>query len=55
MPLRRTDGESEIQPSAAARLITNSYFLRIKAEPDGCTCCSDSPFVEVPISIYAAE
>lgn len=32
-----------VQPAVHAKRITNEYFLCVKVNYDGCTCCADLP------------
>eukprot|EP01015_Nassula_variabilis_P006736 TRINITY_DN1512_c0_g1_i12.p1 TRINITY_DN1512_c0_g1~~TRINITY_DN1512_c0_g1_i12.p1 ORF type:complete len:301 (+),score=42.44 TRINITY_DN1512_c0_g1_i12:150-1052(+) len=55
MAIARPGSNYEMQPSTEGQLISNKYFLRINATPNGCVCCSTIPHVEVPINIYAPQ
>ena len=42
---------SQAQPAAHGQIIRNEYFLSVRTEFDGCTCCADLPSCKIPLCI----
>lgn len=40
-----------MQPRCHGTFVTNEYFLSVRCDYDGCTCCSSLPVCRVPITI----
>lgn len=42
---------SQAQPVTHGYIVKNEYFIAIRTEYDGCTCCTDTPTARVPLTI----
>lgn len=42
---------SQIQAAAHGGIITNEYFVAIRTDYDGCTCCDSTPLARTPLQI----
>lgn len=46
---------SQMQPATSAPNIKNQYFLSVRSQYDGCTCCSGLPHARIPLTIVPVE
>jgi hypothetical protein len=42
---------SNIQPACNSHHVKNKYFITIRCNFDGCTCCADTPHAKIPLNI----
>ena len=40
-----------MSPKATGRIVSNNYFLTVRCEYEGCTCCSALPVARTPVTI----
>lgn len=42
---------SSIPPACHAGSIKNDYYLTVRCTYEGCTCCAETPYAKVPLTI----
>lgn len=42
---------SQAQPASHGKLVTNEYFLAVRTDFEGCTCCATLPNTRIPLII----
>lgn len=42
---------SSAQPASHGNYVKNEYFIAVRTEYDGCTCCSSIPIARIPFVI----
>lgn len=42
---------SQLQPVCHGKIVRNEYFIAVRTAFEGCTCCSATPIVKIPLVI----
>eukprot|EP01016_Furgasonia_blochmanni_P040905 TRINITY_DN5257_c0_g1_i6.p1 TRINITY_DN5257_c0_g1~~TRINITY_DN5257_c0_g1_i6.p1 ORF type:complete len:585 (-),score=140.39 TRINITY_DN5257_c0_g1_i6:207-1961(-) len=51
--LKEVNLDPTLLPTAGGNYVSSTYYLVVESVMDGCTCCSDTPRVEIPVMIVA--